>query len=89
MNYYAHTATLADGSPDPDTGRWQTLGDHLRQVAALARRFGEPLGLGDEAELAGLLHDLGKYSERFQARLRNPAVRGSITGPLELPMLLG
>lgn len=76
MNYYAHTATFADGSPDPDTGRWQTLADHLRQVAALARQFGEPLGLGHEAELAGLLHDLGKYSERFQARLRNPAVRG-------------
>jgi len=52
------------------------LAEHLRQVAALARRFGEPLGLGDEAELAGLMHDLGKYSERFQARLRDPAVRG-------------
>jgi CRISPR-associated endonuclease/helicase Cas3 len=76
VNYYAHTATFADGSPDPDTGRWQPLADHLRQVASIARRFGEPLGLGDEAELAGLLHDLGKYSERFQARLRNPAVRG-------------
>ncbi len=76
MNYFAHTATLADGSPDPDTSRWQPLADHLRQVAALARRFGEPLGLGEEAEVAGLLHDLGKYSERFQARLRNPAIRG-------------
>lgn len=76
MNFYAHTATLADGRPDPDTSRWQPLADHLRQVAAMARRFGEPLGLGDEAEVAGLMHDLGKYSERFQARLRNPAVRG-------------
>lgn len=70
MNYYAHTATFADGSPNPDTGRWQPLADHLHQVASIARRFGEPLGLGDEAELAGLLHDLGKYREEFQSYLR-------------------
>jgi CRISPR-associated endonuclease/helicase Cas3 len=76
VNYYAHTATLADGSPDPDTGRWQTLADHSRQVAALARRFGEPIGLGDEAELAGLLHDLGKYREEFQSYLRGQRVGG-------------
>jgi CRISPR-associated endonuclease/helicase Cas3 len=76
MIYYAHTATDDAGRPDPDTRRWQPLAEHLRQVARLARRFAEPLGLENEAELAGLLHDLGKYSERFQARLRDPAVRG-------------
>jgi CRISPR-associated endonuclease/helicase Cas3 len=42
----------------------------------LAKRFAAPLGLADEAELAGLLHDLGKYAERFQSRLRNPAIHG-------------
>ncbi len=63
--YFAHTG-------DP----WQILATHLRNVATLARRFAEPLGLADEAELAGLLHDLGKYADRFQARLRNPAIHG-------------
>ncbi len=29
-----------------------------------------------EAELAGLLHDLGKYAARFQQRLRDPSIHG-------------
>ena len=32
--------------------------------------------LQTEATLAGLLHDLGKYSERFQARLDDNSIRG-------------
>lgn len=74
--FYAHTAILPDGRPDPDVRVWQPLKDHLRKVADLAKHFAGPLGLADEAELAGLLHDLGKYAERFQARLRNPAIHG-------------
>lgn len=70
MNYYAHTADGPDGQPDPDESRWQLLRDHLRNVAALARRFGEFLGLADAAELAGWLHDLGKYRIEFQEYLR-------------------
>jgi CRISPR-associated endonuclease/helicase Cas3 len=75
--YFAHTATLPDGKPDPDQGHWQLLSTHLRNVAQLAKQFATPLGLGSEAELAGLLHDLGKYADRFQARLRSPTtIRG-------------
>lgn len=70
MIYYAHTAEGPDGSPDPDKSRWQKLSDHLRSVAALAKRFAEPLGMADEAELVGLLHDLGKYRDEFQIYLR-------------------
>lgn len=76
MNYYAHTAVNADGSPDLDTARWQLLSTHLRNVAALAKRFAQPLGLEAEAELAGLLHDLGKYARRFQARLHDNSIHG-------------
>jgi CRISPR-associated endonuclease/helicase Cas3 len=75
MNYYAHTAELADGTRDPDTRHWQLLCDHLRKVAKLAKQFAAPLGLAEEAELAGLLHDLGKYRDEFQAYLRGE--RGS------------
>lgn len=70
MNYYAHTAQGPDGRPDKDRSRWQLLRDHLGNVARIARRFAAPLGLADEAELAGLLHDLGKYRDEFQAYLR-------------------
>src|SRR5690606_10831160 len=70
MTYYAHTAELPDGSRDPDRAKWQPLADHLRNVAELAARFAAPFGASDEARLAGLLHDLGKYRLEFQAYLR-------------------
>lgn len=76
MNYYAHTAQGPDGRPDPDRSRWQPLREHLFNVARIARCFAEPFGLGDEAELAGLLHDLGKYSVRFQGRLSDNTIHG-------------
>src|SRR5260370_12581446 len=49
---------------------WQALKTHLVNVAAKARSFAEPLGLAEEAHRAGLLHDLGKYGDAFQRRLR-------------------
>lgn len=76
MNYYAHTAKHPDGQPDPDERNWQLLSEHLRNVSALAERLAAPLNLAPQGELAGLLHDLGKYAERFQARLHDPSVRG-------------
>ena len=76
MNYYAHTATLPDGANDPNMERWQLLSAHLRNVADLAEKFAVPFNLAEEAKLAGLLHDLGKYADRFQARLRNPTIHG-------------
>ena len=76
VSHYAHTATKADGTNDPNPEHWQKLDTHLRNVAALAKAFAEPLGLATEAEIAGLLHDLGKYAARFQARLRDRSIHG-------------
>ena len=76
MNYYAHTAETETGERDPNQSRWQLLSTHLHNVAELARQFAAPFGLADEAHLAGLLHDLGKYGERFQQRLQDPSIRG-------------
>ena len=75
-SYYAHTATQPDGTNDPNTERWQLLATHLRNVAELAEKFAAPFNLCAEARLAGLLHDLGKYADRFQGRLKNPAIQG-------------
>lgn len=79
MPYYAHTAEDPEGNRLPESsGKWQPLSDHLRQVAELAARFAAPMGpeAAAEARLAGLLHDLGKYAARFQARLRDPRIHG-------------
>ncbi|MFX8778334.1 CRISPR-associated endonuclease Cas3'', partial [Acinetobacter baumannii] len=62
--YYAHSA---EGR---DCDVWQPLADHLRAVAELAGVRGAKFGIERAAMLAGLLHDLGKYTEGFQARLR-------------------
>ena len=75
MNYYAHTAETETGERDPNKSRWQLLSTHLCNVAEWAELFAAPFGLADEACLAGLLHDLGKYGKRFQQRLEDPSVR--------------
>lgn len=68
MDYYAHTVDTENGER-PSQGRWQLLSAHSRNVADKAREFAEPLGFADVAELAGLLHDLGKYRGPFQEYL--------------------
>lgn len=76
MPYYAHTAELPDGTPDSNESHWQLLRDHLSNVAKLAGRYAIPSGFAEEAALAGWLHDLGKYSQRFQDRLHDSRVHG-------------
>lgn len=51
-------------------GREQTVCAHAAETAALARAFAAPFGGEDEAELAGMAHDIGKYSAAFQRRLQ-------------------
>ena len=60
--FYAH-------SGGEDRSAWQPLAVHSLAVADLAERFGSRIGLGEAARLAGLLHDLGKYTAIFQRRL--------------------
>jgi CRISPR-associated helicase Cas3/CRISPR-associated endonuclease Cas3-HD len=77
VTFYAHTAEDPDGNPLPESsGKWQPLSDHLRKVADLAAGFAAPFGASEEARLAGLLHDLGKYAMRFQARLHDHSIHG-------------
>ena len=52
------------------SGRVDTVAGHLSAVAKRAARYADVFGEADLAYLAGLLHDLGKYGELFQKRLR-------------------
>ena len=59
--FYAHSAS--------HRSRWEPLHEHLRRVGQRAGQFADVFGARREAEVAGLLHDLGKYSGRFLRRL--------------------
>ncbi|SMD13212.1 CRISPR-associated endonuclease Cas3'' [Rhizobium sp. RU36D] len=60
MVYYAHSGKAADKSD------WQGLRDHLLALAERATEMARPFGLERAAYLAGLTHDLGKYTVAFQ-----------------------
>ena len=61
MEYYAHVSD--------DGLRRQTVAEHLIGTAALSRGFASAFGAETDGELVGLVHDLGKCTDGFQARL--------------------
>jgi CRISPR-associated endonuclease/helicase Cas3 len=63
MDFYAHSV---EGKPVEE---WHRLEDHLKGTAELAARFAAEFGCEEWGYLAGLWHDLGKYSGDFQKML--------------------
>ena len=61
--YYAHSGNSADRE------NWHPLAMHLKDTGARASTFLRSTGCGDIGQAAGLLHDLGKYTGKFQGRL--------------------
>lgn len=74
MPAYAHTL---EGRPPKD---WEPLERHLQDVAELAGAFADAFGAQEWGRLAGLWHDLGKYSREFQAKLRGEHFQIEHTG---------
>jgi CRISPR-associated endonuclease/helicase Cas3 len=62
--WYAHSLPN-----DEDKSHWQPLACHLKGVSTLSACFGAKFRAESAATLAGLLHDLGKYTLEFQCRL--------------------
>ncbi|MDO4582036.1 MAG: CRISPR-associated helicase Cas3' [Bacillota bacterium] len=60
MRYLAHI----------DGEREQIVLEHLMGTAELARQYGNEFGAGAAAYRCALLHDIGKYSDAFQRRIR-------------------
>lgn len=69
MVFYAHSL---EGRPESD---WQLLSEHLVQVGRGAAQRASVFGAAELGALAGLLHDLGKYTLPFQERLRGSPMR--------------
>lgn len=70
------TKYLGHSENDHGRGIAETLDDHVRAVAATASRFGEPFSASESAEAAAWLHDLGKFADQMQLRLRGKDPRG-------------
>ncbi len=63
MNWIAHRR---------EDGFEQPLSEHLAETARLASCFAKGFSGDKDALLAGILHDIGKYSQHFQKRIRDP-----------------
>jgi len=64
MDFYAHSSRISE-----DRNSWQHLRDHLDAVSDRAKRQGQKIGCGNASALAGQVHDLGKYTVEYLARL--------------------
>ena len=53
-----------------ESGREQTIAEHLQGAAYFAKAFADVFGAGKFAEKIALYHDIGKYSDRFQRRIK-------------------
>lgn len=85
----SQTRFFAHRREGEDREEWQPLIEHLRKTAEMARDFGADANVGNLAYIAGLIHDLGKYSAEFQKRLEGgPRVDHSTAGAKELKELL-
>lgn len=65
MEYFAHI----------ERKRTQTMREHLYATAELAGEFAGQFGKEEWGYCCGLLHDIGKYSEAFQDKIRNNSDR--------------
>ena len=51
-------------------GTEQSIKDHCENVSEIAGMFAKPLQLPELARLCGQMHDIGKYSARFQEHIQ-------------------
>ncbi len=62
--FYAHSL------PGQTSDKWQTLKEHLQNVAIRAQTYAQKFKSSKWGYVSGLWHDIGKYSEEFQKMLK-------------------
>lgn len=67
--------SFAHSTQRPDRSDWQILADHLLDTGSRASIHASAFGGQVLADTAGRLHDLGKYTQRFQRRLDGDPTR--------------
>ena len=67
--YFAHSL---DGL---EPHQWHVLSEHLENTGEIAAGFLAAVNGSDLGRAAGILHDLGKYTKAFQARLHGSETR--------------
>lgn len=72
--YFAHTRKDETGA----LLATQTVREHCENTARYAASVLSPMALSQCGYLAGLLHDAGKYTDRFQSYLQCGGTRGSV-----------
>ena len=65
-------------------GREQSVDEHLKGTAERCAAFAKQFDAEEQGRFIGLLHDIGKYSDEFQKRLRGgPKVDHATAGAVE------
>jgi CRISPR-associated endonuclease/helicase Cas3 len=72
---------FAHSLPGRPPAEWEPLDAHLRAVSTRAAEFASRFGWERAAVVAGLLHDIGKLSARFQAYIATPPGDAGAKGP--------
>ena len=67
MKYIAHK--------NQETGEEESICVHLEETGKLAEKFAEEFGYGEYGYCGGKLHDIGKYSEGFQKRIKENGMK--------------
>lgn len=82
--YYAHS------SENPEKS-WQTLLEHLSQTAEKSMEYASKFNAGEFGCVCGMMHDLGKYSKKFQEKLQGKvsSVDHATAGAQEVIRLYG